>query len=228
MVREQDAGLAVAAGDLGARLAVPRGACGVVVFAHGAGSSRNSPRNRAVATALNDAGFATLLLDLLTPNEAVDRTNVFDIELLSDRLRLATGWLSEQSDCGALPVGYFGASTGAAAALWAAAHAGDVSAIVCRGGRPDLAFPQLEKVRTPTLFIVGERDPQVLALNREARAQLHCDTELSVVPGATHLFEEPGALERVAELAIEWFARYLQGRTDRGDGSLTEPRPRRG
>ncbi|GIM98685.1 hypothetical protein Pve01_03440 [Planomonospora venezuelensis] len=210
-------------------LTVPAGAAGVVVFVHGSGSSRHSPRNRYVAGALNDAGLGTLLFDLLTPEEEDDRANVFDIPLLAGRLVRVTGWLR-----GHLPVprvGYFGASTGAAAALWAAAGrdrpadapgggrggGGEdggkegVAAVVSRGGRPDLAGPRLADVTAPTLLIVGGRDGQVLELNEVARERLRCENRLEVVPGATHLFEEPGTLEAAAELARDWFLRHLGG-----------------
>jgi pimeloyl-ACP methyl ester carboxylesterase len=182
-----------------------------VAFAHGSGSSRLSPRNRQVAGSLHAEGLATLLFDLLTDAEANDRANVFDIELLGSRLLSATSWLRADPDLGpTLPLGYFGASTGAAAALWAAADLGDgVRAVVSRGGRPDLAGPRLPQVRSPTLLIVGSRDEQVLEMNREAKAHMTAEADLVVLPGATHLFEEPGALERVAELAAGWFAGRL-------------------
>jgi putative phosphoribosyl transferase len=189
-------------------LTLPDGASGLVVFAHGSGSSRKSPRNRLVAETLHEAGLGTLLFDLLTPEEEVDRANVFDIELLAGRLVAATEWVDAEVPGPSL--GYFGASTGAAAALWAAADLGTrVAAVVSRGGRPDLAGPRLGDVRAPTLLIVGENDRQVLELNREAQRSLRCPNELAVVPRATHLFEEPGALEEVARLATEWFAKYL-------------------
>ena len=195
--------------SLDGELAVPSRAQGIVAFVHGSGSSRRSPRNRAVAQALNRAGFATLLFDLLTPSEEIDRTNVFDIPLLASRLVAASAWLGERSDVGELPLGYFGASTGAGAALSAAGELGDrVKAVVSRGGRPDLAR-NLGAVRAPTLLIVGGADHQVLALNHEAQQQLGCPSELAVVPGATHLFEEPGALEQVSRLAIDWLDRHL-------------------
>ncbi len=185
---------------------------GVVVFAHGSGSSRLSPRNVQVATRLNDAGLATLLFDLLTPEEAADRANVFDIDLLAERLAAAAAWLRRATGMGSIPVGLFGASTGAAAALAAAAREGaDVAAIVSRGGRPDLAADALPRVTAPTLLIVGGHDTQVLALNRAAEARMRCERRLEVIPGATHLFEEPGALERVAELAAGWFLEHLGG-----------------
>ncbi len=190
-------------------LTIPSRARGVVAFAHGSGSSRLSPRNRSVASALNEAGFATLLLDLLTPSEELDRGNVFDIPVLADRLLAASAWLAERDDVGSLPLGYFGASTGAAAALTAAAElGGQVGAVISRGGRPDLA-QRLSAVRAPTLLIVGGADHRVLELNREAQRQLRCPSELAVIPGATHLFEERGALEQVSRLAIEWLHHHL-------------------
>ena len=191
-------------------LAVPRDADGLVLFAHGSGSSRFSSRNRQVASALNEHGLATLLLDLLTPEEERDRANVFDIELLSSRLMAATRWAGAHPQTSGLPSGYFGASTGAAAALCAAAGLGDsVAAVVSRGGRPDLAGNCLERVTAPTLLIVGGADSAVLGLNEQAADRLRCPHRVEVVPGATHLFEEPGALERVSELAIAWFSRLL-------------------
>jgi putative phosphoribosyl transferase len=193
-------------------LTIPENLRGVVAFAHGSGSSRLSPRNRLVAQALNGDGFATLLFDLLTPEEERDRANVFDIPLLGRRLEAATGWLRRQPETGKLPLAYFGASTGAAAALIAAADLGhQVSAVVSRGGRPDLAAPRLGEVTAPTLLIVGGLDTQVLELNRQAERQLRCTHNLEVVVGATHLFEEPGTLEAVARLASSWFARHLTG-----------------
>lgn len=195
---------------LAGHLNVPKAAIGVVIFAHGSGSSRQSPRNRAVAATLNRVGLATLLFDLLTPEEESDRSNVFDIELLAGRLLDATRWLHGQSGLVDLPVGYFGASTGAAAALWAAADPkAEISAIVSRGGRADLAGPRLPQVRAATLLIVGGLDDVVIELNRLAEAQLRCEKKLVIVPGATHLFEEPEALERVAELAADWFLAHL-------------------
>ncbi|MFD9407881.1 phosphoribosyltransferase family protein [Streptomyces sp. NPDC059989] len=207
---EVDAGGVALAGDL----ALPAGAGGVVMFAHGSGSSRHSPRNRAVAADLNRAGLGTLLFDLLTPAEEGHRANVFDIEVLARRLADATRWLRGRES---LPIGYFGASTGAAAALWAAAdeHAG-IGAIVSRGGRPDLAAPRLAGVRAPTLLIVGGRDTMVLDLNRQAQQELrHCENRLEIVPGATHLFEEPGTLDEVSALARDWFARHLSPQPNR-------------
>jgi putative phosphoribosyl transferase len=182
-----------------------------VIFAHGSGSSRLSPRNRAVASALNEAGFATLLFDLLTEDEERRRELVFDIPLLARRLELVTRWALEDPATRSLPIGYFGASTGAAAALRAAAAAHDVvRAVVSRGGRPDLAADRLPQVRAATLLVVGGRDPEVLELNRHAAAMLRCPHRLVVVEGATHLFAEPGTLEDVAQLAAEWFQEHLQ------------------
>jgi putative phosphoribosyl transferase len=190
-------------------LTVPEGACGVVLFAHGSGSGRHSPRNRAVAAALNQAGLGTLLFDLLTPDEALDRANVFDVPLLAERLGIANEWVrTHQRE---LPVGFFGASTGAAAALWAAGEPeAAVAAVVSRGGRPDLAGHRLGSVRAPTLLIVGGADDLVLQLNREAERLLAGPRRLEVVPGATHLFEEPGALEAVAGLAADWFVTHFR------------------
>ncbi len=199
-------------------LVAPPAALGGVLFAHGSGSSRHSPRNRYVAAELQAAGLATLLLDLLTAEEeAVDaRTGHlrFDIGLLAARLGAAIDWLGDQPATRTLPVGLFGASTGGGAALVAAADRPErVAAIVSRGGRPDLAGPALGHVRAPTLLIVGENDAPVIELNRGAMTHLRAVTRLEIVPGATHLFEEPGTLERVAELAREWFQRYLPART---------------
>ncbi len=195
-------------------LSVPTAAAGMVVFAHGSGSSRHSPRNRAVADLLNEGGLATLLIDLLTEDEQqVDLQTAhlrFNIPLLGKRLAGITGWLENQNDVAGFRVGYFGASTGAAAALVAAAELPRaVHAVVSRGGRPDLAGDALARVEAPTLLIVGGADPVVLDLNRQAMARMHCETRLDVVPGATHLFEEPGALGKVARLARDWFADKL-------------------
>lgn len=191
----------------------PPDATDIVVFAHGSGSSRHSPRNRGVAEALNDAGFATLLFDLLTEREdAIDartREFRFDIPMLGERLVIATDWLATRADTASLPVGYFGASTGAAAALIAAAERQDTRAIVSRGGRPDLAGDALPRVQAPTLLIVGERDEIVIGMNENARQQMSAPTEMVIVPGATHLFEEPGAMDEVTRHATEWFRRYL-------------------
>lgn len=190
---------------------------GVVVFAHGSGSSRHSPRNRFVAGVLTGAGFATLLLDLLTEDEAEDREKVFDVELLADRVAEAAARVAAEPGVSGLPVGLFGASTGSAAALIAAArHPGRVRAVVSRGGRPDLAWNDLPAVRAPTLLIVGGDDEPVLSWNRDALDRLTCPKALAVVPGATHLFEEPGTLERVADLARDWFARHLTPRGNVG------------
>ena len=195
-------------------LAIPASAEGVVIFAHGGGSSRLSPRNQDVANALNEAGYATLLFDLLTSSEeSSDRYSGryrFDIDLLARRLALATKWLMREEDMKRLPLGYFGASTGAAAALVAAARRHDVRCVVSRGGRPDLAGDALPRVHAATLLIVGDKDHQVLALNRAARPHLRsCESSLAIVPGATHLFQEPGALERVSDLATAWFDQHL-------------------
>jgi putative phosphoribosyl transferase len=192
-------------------LAVPAACRGFVIFAHGSGSSRHSPRNRFVAGVLHGAGIGTLLFDLLTEAEGGDRRLVFDIGLLADRLEGARRWLEGGGLIGSVPLGYFGASTGAAAALVAAAgRPGSVAAIVSRGGRPDLAGAALERVTAPTLLIVGGADYEVLELNRQALRRLPGPGRLAVVPGATHLFEEPGALEQVAELARDWFATHFQ------------------
>jgi dienelactone hydrolase len=201
-------------GLLSGDLSVPRGANGLVLFVHGSGSSRLSPRNRRVARDLERAGLATLLFDLLTPEEEVvdERTRRlrFDIGLLLGRLLDATEWAASEPGTRDLVPGYFGASTGAGAALVAAARLGErVGAVVSRGGRPDLAATALERVVAPTLLLVGELDPFVVEVNREALARLSCERRMTVVPGATHLFEEPGALEEVARLAAEWFREHL-------------------
>jgi putative phosphoribosyl transferase len=215
----------VAAGPvtLEGNLSLPERARGIVLFAHGSGSSRHSPRNRYVARVLNEAKLATLLVDLLTPDEeAVDLRTAhlrFDIGLLAGRLVGVTDWLTQYPDTRELRIGYFGASTGAAAALVAATQRPEaVGAIVSRGGRPDLAGPALARVRAPTLLIVGGNDFEVVELNRRAFALLRCEKQLEIVPGATHLFEEPGALEEVARLAREWFERYLTP-TEAGSGT---------
>ncbi|HEX5083409.1 MAG TPA: alpha/beta family hydrolase [Blastocatellia bacterium] len=204
-------------------LAIPGGATGIVVFAHGSGSSRHSPRNRSVARVIQEAGVGSLLFDLLTrEEESVDvftRHLRFDIELLTARLIEATRWLAGQEETLNLRVGYFGSSTGAAAALMAAARLGamsgpmsgmDIGAVVSRGGRPDLAGDALQMVKAPTLLIVGGHDELVIELNQDAYARLRCEKELKIIPGATHLFEEPGALEQVADLAAAWFKKRLQ------------------
>jgi dienelactone hydrolase len=199
---------------LQADLSVPRGARGLVLFAHGSGSSRKSPRNRAVAEELQHGGLATLLLDLLTMREEREDSMTgqlrFDIAFLATRLESATDWVRNEPETRALPVGYFGASTGAAAALVAAANRHEcVHAVVSRGGRPDLAGHALGKVRAPTLLIVGGFDEPVIDLNRDALASLHVEKQLEIVPRAGHLFEEPGALTHVAQLARRWFERHL-------------------
>ena len=198
-------------------LSVPQNASGVVLFAHGSGSSRHSPRNRFVARSLNNDGLATLLIDLLTSEEeAVDAYTAelrFDIGLLAERLVAATDWLRSRTETRSLDIGYFGASTGAAAALVAAVHSKhEIGAIVSRGGRPDLAGPVLSRVRAPTLLIVGGNDLVVIGMNQEALSQLEIEKKLEIIPGATHLFEEPGTLEEAARLASDWFRRHL-GRT---------------
>jgi putative phosphoribosyl transferase len=210
-------GIGIRAGSvvLEGNLAIPTGARGVVLFAHGSGSSRFSPRNRAVAARLNDSGMATLLVDLLTAEEEkIDGVTAhlrFDIGLLAERLVDATDWLLEAPETCALPIGYFGSSTGAAAALIAAVcRPGAVAAIVSRGGRPDLAGIALSHVQAPTLLIVGGNDVPVIGMNRAALAELRCEKRLEIVPGATHLFGEPGALEQVAALAGNWFKRHLE------------------
>ncbi|BBY00236.1 phosphoribosyltransferase [Mycobacterium seoulense] len=209
-LRDEEIWVPAGSVSVAGHLTIPEHPKGVVVFAHGSGSSRHSPRNRFVAEVLNNAGFATVLFDLLTPEEERNRANVFDIALLAGRLVDVTGWLAGQPDTAALPVGYFGASTGAGAALAAAAHPGvKVAAVVSRGGRPDLAGDALRYVHAPTLLIVGGRDEMVLALNRQAQAAIPVECEVAVVPGATHLFEETGTLAQVAVLAREWFIDHL-------------------
>jgi putative phosphoribosyl transferase len=208
--RERTRDITIAPIGLEGMLGLPDGSAGIVLFAHGSGSGRFSPRNNFVARALREAGLATLLFDLLTEAEAQDRANVFDIPLLAERLSMATAWVNQDTDTASLPIGYFGASTGAAATLVAAASgAWPIAAIVSRGGRPDLAGAALRKVAAPTLLIVGGADTVVLDLNRIALAELRCEKHLAVVPGATHLFEEPGALETVVDLAGNWFASNL-------------------
>ncbi|MFC7537209.1 dienelactone hydrolase family protein [Sphingomonas sp. GCM10030256] len=192
--------------SLPALLRLPERARGLVIFAHGSGSGRLSPRNNHVADALAQAGFASLLLDLLTPSEEADRRNVFDIELLASRLLAAIEWAREQSRLQQLPIGLFGASTGAGAALVAAAAARHVIwAVVSRGGRPDLAGTRLHEVKAPTLLIVGGNDGPVIDLNEAALTELHCPKSLLIVPGAGHLFEEPGTLDQVIAEAIRWY-----------------------
>lgn len=219
---DRDIELQAGAVRLTGRLTVPEGAIGVVVFAHGSGSTSHSPRNRYVAGILDKAGIGTLLFDLLTLDEEHDRAKVFDIELLAGRLVAATEWLRSQPRAACLPVGYFGASTGAAAALWAAAEPGaDIAAVVSRGGRPDLAADRLEGVPAPTLLIVGGDDEVVLGLNRQAKARLRCENRLVVIPGATHLFEEPGTLHAAAEAACNWFTIHLAARATPAPLDLT-------
>lgn len=189
---------------------LPEGAVGIVAFAHGSGSSRHSPRNQYVAGVLHEHGIATLLFDLLTPQEDQTYATRFDIGLLTERLLAALAWLEGNAETKGMTLGCFGASTGAAAALRAAAQHASVAAVVSRGGRPDLAgAPALAAVRAPTLLIVGGRDEGVIELNQQACALLQCEKQLEIVPGATHLFEEPGALERAAAHAAAWFARHL-------------------
>ncbi len=195
-------------------LGVPAGGAGCVLFAHGSGSSRLSPRNEYVARCLQGAGIATLLFDLLTEDEAADRANVFDVEFLARRLGSATAWVRRHDATRDMRIAYFGASTGAAAALIAAASDGAVRAIVSRGGRPDLAARALSNVSAPTLLIVGGNDSSVIRLNEVAYAQLRCEKQMRIVPGASHLFEEPGTLEEVTRLATEWYQRHL-GETER-------------
>jgi len=193
-------------------LAIPSPCQGLVIFAHGSGSSRLSPRNQMVAEYLQRGGLGTLLFDLLTESETQSRANVFDIPLLAERLEAATDWVKTQPEITELPIGYFGASTGAAAALVAAAEGKlPIGAVVSRGGRPDLAGDALNKVTAPTLLIVGGDDEAVIGLNHMALERLTCHTKLVIVPGATHLFEEPGTLEEVARLAEEWFLKHLAG-----------------
>ena len=207
---DEDVEVIAGSARLAGHLSVPPAAARIVVFVHGSGSSRHSPRNQLVAAALGQAGFGTLLFDLLTNDEERDRSTVFDIGLLAGRLADATRWLRVQPAAGHASIGYFGASTGAAAALYAAAEPGsDVDAIVSRGGRPDLAGARLASVRAPTLLIVGGQDDLVLGLNQQAQAQLRCQSQLAMVPGASHLFEEPGTMEQVATLAAGWFASHL-------------------
>ena len=200
--------LPVGGAEVGGELTVPEGATGIVVFAHGSGSSRHSPRNRAVAAALNRAGLGTLLFDLLTDAEAANRANVFDTELLAGRLTEAAAWVGGREDTRRLRTGFFGASTGAAAALGAAAARPPIAAVVSRGGRPDLAGPSLARVGAHVLLIVGGRDTEVLELNERAHRSL-ATSEVHVISGAGHLFEEPGALEEVTAQAADWFNRYL-------------------
>lgn len=227
VTRDEEVQVPVGPVTLAGHLVIPEKPTGIVVFAHGSGSSRHSPRNRAVADVLNRAGLATLLFDLLTPQEERLRTNVFDISLLAGRLVEVSNWLAAKSETAAPPLGYFGASTGAGAALAAAADQGvKVAAVVSRGGRPDLAGRALKNVSAPTLLIVGSRDEAVLELNRQAKAMMPGTCELAIVTGATHVFEEAGAIEKVAMLARDWFLEHL-GRTTAAPGSNTNTDQRR-
>ncbi len=213
---EEEVRLPAAGVTLVGSLGRPEAARGVVLFAHGSGSSRHSPRNRAVARTLRRSGMATLLMDLLTQGEEAEDALTgdfrFDIARLARRLVAVTDWLHEDASTAGLPVGYFGASTGAGAALVAAAERPEVFAIVSRGGRPDLAGPALPRVEAPTLLIVGGDDVPVIGMNRTAAAQMRAEVRIEIVPGASHLFEEPGALEAVAELGARWFDRHRPGR----------------
>jgi putative phosphoribosyl transferase len=210
--------------DLEGALVIPPGAPGIVLFAHGSGSSRHSPRNNFVAQVLHKAGMGTLLMDLLTREEDLLYQNRFDIDLLTWRLERATQWVSDQPHSKSLAVGYFGASTGAAAALQAAATFGpSIGAVVSRGGRPDLAMSALDRVQAPTLLIVGGLDDVVIDLNRKAYRILKTEKHLAIVPGATHLFEEPGTLKEAAGLAADWFERHLRTKSE-SRASLSESR----
>lgn len=215
VVKAGEVQISVGALFLNGELKIPENATGIVLFAHGSGSSRHSPRNQYVADVIRDAGVGTLLFDLLTGREEeIDnytREFRFDINLLARRLVAATNWLAEVEETKHLRPGYFGASTGGGAALVAAAQVGEkIGAVVSRGGRPDLAGPALGHVRAPTLLIVGGADGPVIRMNEDAYAQLRCMKELKIIPGATHLFEEPGKLEEVANLAAKWFLKHLQ------------------
>lgn len=207
---EQDVTITAEGISLSGFLAIPPNGKGIILFAHGSGSGRFSPRNRFVAQQLQHGRIATLLIDLLTTEEEEDRRNVFDIDLLADRVLMASAWLRGNGSTKHLPLGYFGASTGAGAALQAAARANfPVGAIVSRGGRPDLAEHYLPQVTTPTLLLVGGEDQPVIEMNQDAYRLLRCPKQLTIIPGATHLFEEPGTLEQVAEQALQWFTRYF-------------------
>ena len=212
--KDQPVQLPVDDAILEGNLVIPDGAKGIVVFAHGSGSSRHSPRNRRVAQTLREAGHATLLMDLLTPEEeSLDMRTAelrFDIDLLARRVVGATRWLKQNPETRSLRVGYFGSSTGGGAALVAAAEVPEwVAAVVSRGGRPDLAGPALPHVQAPTLLLVGALDEPVIGMNQRAMEQMEAETKLEIIPGATHLFEEPGTLDKVAALAAGWFTRYL-------------------
>src|SRR5438067_254806 len=219
MAEQREISIPVEKGAIAGMLAVPPNALSIVIFAHGSGSSRLSPRNQFVAEALQQAGIATLLMDLLTPAEdSVDEFTAehrFNIGLLASRVVLATDWVLDQPDWAEFNVGYFGASTGAAAALVAAAERPRVQAVVSRGGRPDLAGEALHAVKAPTLLIVGGDDVEVIELNREALAQLQYEKHIAIIPSASHLFEEPGTLEQVASLARNWFADHVGGASQR-------------
>ncbi len=221
--RKREVTLELVGAALGAVLRVPQESRGIVLFAHGSGSGRLSPRNNYVAERFAFYGIASLLADLLTAQEeeidAVTAQLRFDIALLTDRLLAVTAWVERHAQLHALPIGYFGASTGAAAALAAAARLPHITAVVSRGGRPDLAAATLEQVHAPTLLIVGGHDPEVLNLNRSALARLRCEAQLEVVPGATHLFAGPGALEQVATLAARWFERHFDAEAARRTAS---------
>jgi len=222
---QKRADIEVDAGRLDGTLAVPEGAKGLVLFAHGTGSGRQSPRNSFVASVLQQRAIATLLFDLLTPAEDTEYRTRFDIDLLTQRLMIATRWARAQFEEPGLPLGYFGASTGAAAALRASNLMGSATrAVVSRGGRPDLAGgEELARVRVPTLLLVGGRDTPVIALNRDAFAMLRCDKQLRVIPGAGHLFEEPGTMEQVAQQAAEWFEQHLTSPPALSTGVEREP-----
>jgi putative phosphoribosyl transferase len=208
--REQAVTISSEATSLSGFLGMPTKPKGVVLFAHGSGSGRFSPRNRFVAQQLQQGGIATLLIDLLTAEEEEDRRNVFDIDLLAARVLMTSAWLRENAGTKHLPLGYFGASTGAGAALQAAAQAPfPIGGIVSRGGRPDLAERYLAKVTAPTLLLVGGEDQPVIEMNQQAYRLLRCPKKLTIIPGATHLFEEPGTLEQVAEQALKWFQQHL-------------------
>src|SRR6266516_7590174 len=212
MMHLEDAQIQAGSATLAGNLNVPENATALVLVVHGSGSRRHSPRHQFVARTLNNAGLATLLFDLLTPDEErIDSYTAefrFNIELLAARLSYATKWTREQANTRELDIGYFGSSTGAAAALVAAAEFPNVAAVVSRGGRPDLAGDALSKVRAPTLLIVGGKDHVVITLNEQAQGEMRSEVKLEIVPGATHLFEEPGALDRVAKLATDWFLRH--------------------
>ena len=210
--KEQAVTITAEGNSLSGFLGIPPKANGIVLFAHGSGSGRFSPRNRFVAQQLQHGRIATLLIDLLTTEEEEDRRNVFDIDLLADRVLMVSAWLRDHSETKRLSLGYFGASTGAGAALQAAARASfPVGAIVSRGGRPDLAAQYLPQVSAPTLLLVGGEDQPVIEMNQDAYRLLHCHKKFTIIPGATHLFEEPGTLEQVAEQALQWFSKHLAG-----------------